>query len=58
MKEYQEPTVEVIELPEEDIITTSGGPNGTGKDEETESGSIGGPFGMTNGSFGGGANWQ
>ena len=58
MKEYQEPIVEVIELPEEDIITTSGGgPKGTGGDTETESGSIG-PFGMTNGSFGGGANWQ
>ena len=58
MKEYQEPTVEVIELPEEDIITTSGGPNGTGNDEETGSISILGTVGMTNGSFGGGANWQ
>ena len=58
MKEYQEPTVEVIELPEEDIITTSGGPKGTGDDTETGSGSIFGAVGMTNGSFGGGANWQ
>ena len=46
MKEYIEPVVEVIELSEEDVIATSGGPNGTGKDEETKPGSIG-PFGAS-----------
>ena len=45
MKEYQEPTVEVIELPEEDIITTSGGPNTDG-DTQLTPGSILGANGL------------
>ena len=38
MKDYKEPVVEIIELPAEDIITTSGGtvtdPSKPGKDTE------------------------
>ena len=46
MKEYKEPVVEVIEFSGNDIMTTSGGPNGTGDDTETVSGSILGMNGL------------
>ena len=39
MKEYHEPVVEVIVLPAEDIITTSGG-SSTGSETETEQGDV------------------
>lgn len=60
MKDYKEPTVEVIDLPAEDIITTSGGgtPSSTGSDTESEeSGNLLGTFGGANGTLGG-AKWQ
>ena len=57
MKDYKEPVVEIIELPAEDIITTSGGtvtdPSKTG--EHTESEQSGNLLG---GGFGGSANMQ
>ena len=46
MKEYIEPVVEVIELPEEDVIATSGGPNTDG-DTQLTPGRIDGPFGAS-----------
>ena len=57
MKDYKEPVVEIIELPAEDIITTSGGtvtdPSKTGEPTEMpESGNLLG------GGFGGSANMQ
>ena len=57
MKDYKEPVVEIIELPAEDIITTSGGtvtdPSKTGDHTETEQ-----TGNMLGGSFGGSANMQ
>ena len=56
MKEYKEPVVEVIDLPAEDIITTSG--VDTGLDTETDEGKIFGTLRSPAGSFGPGANGQ
>ena len=53
MKEYKEPIVEIIDLPAEDIITTSGDITRTGSDTEMP-----GSGNLLGGSFGGGANWQ
>ena len=53
MKEYKDPTVEIIELPVEDIIATSGPPSTTGSDTEGEqSGNILGSFAGSKGSNG------
>ena len=56
MKEYKEPVVEVIDLPVEDIITTSG--ERTGSDTETDEGNVLGTLRSPAGSFGPGANGQ
>ena len=57
MKEYKEPVVEVIDLPTEDIITTSG--SSTGSPTETEqSHDVLDMLNSPVGSFGPGANGQ
>ena len=56
MREYKEPEVEVIELPAEDIITTSG--STTGSDTELPQGDlVGGVYGGASGPLTG-AKWQ